>query len=259
MQATWEGLHVTELANSPEEVWGRALDLLKTQMERAAFDFWLARTWVVEMAPGSNGQPGDWVIGVTNARAQEWLTHRLAPLITRTLSWTAGEPASVQFVVAQREIVRPAPNRHADRHRARPIEEEPALKGAGPAPETARKGPGPAGEGVDLVWTDFYIKLKVAFRKRALRKLKGARLSVFLCLALHVDRDGIAKPGGIEAIMHETGYSRGAVCSALEELASAGLIRRLRQHRGADQYRVLGYAWFGEQPAPALWESEYEK
>ncbi len=77
--------------------------------------------------------------------------------------------------------------------------------------------------------------------------------------SLRVDRDRITKPGGLEAIMHETGYSRGAVCSALEELASASLIRRLRQHRGADRYRVLGYAWFGEQPAPALWESEYEK
>jgi len=74
-----------------------------------------------------------------------------------------------------------------------------------------------------------------------------------------VDRDRIARPGGIETIMHETGYSRGAVCSALEYLESAELIRKLRQHRGADAYQVLGYAWFGDQPAEALWESESKK
>ena len=92
--------------------------------------------------------------------------------------------------------------------------------------------------------------------RRALGKLKGVKLSVFLCLSLHVDRDGIAKPGGIETIMHETGYSRGAVCSALQDLCRAGLIRKLRRHHGAVQYQVLGYAWFGQQPAPALWESK---
>ena len=93
--------------------------------------------------------------------------------------------------------------------------------------------------------------------QRALGKLKGAKLSVFLCLSLHVDRDGIAKPGGIETIMHETGYSRGAVCSALQHLDRAGLIRKLRWHRDADRVQVLGYAWFGQQPA--LWESNSRK
>jgi len=241
-QATWERLHVSELATgSPGEVWSRGLDLLKAQIERATFDAWLSRTWVIER------EGSEWVIGVPNARALDWLSRRLAPLIARTLSWTAGEPASVRFVVGTEDL-RPAAS-----HEASSIDQ------GSPVLEAVREERVPVGAGAALVWTDFYIKLKVAFRKRALKKLKGARLSVFLCLSLHVDRDRIARPGGIETIMHETGYSRSAVCSALEYLESAGLIRKLRQHQVADRYRVLGYAWFGDQPAEALWESKSKK
>jgi hypothetical protein len=281
-------------AGSPSEVWSRALDLLKGQMTRATFDAWLARTWVVD-APSPDGDEGsEWVIAVPNPRALDWLTHRLAPTIARTLSWTVGAPTTVRFVVESPELTphSPRPTCQPVRQNRRqagdgsgegddledaPALDAPALAGASskdePSPPGETLPPGeassvleavreqrvPVGEDGVLVWTDFYIKLKVAFRKRALGKLKGARLSVFLCLSLHVDRDGIARPGGIETIMHETAYSRGAVCSALEYLESAGLIQKLRRHHGADEYQVLGYAWFGQQPAPALWEAKSEK
>jgi len=104
-----------------------------------------------------------------------------------------------------------------------------------------------------LLHTDFYIKLKVAFRHRALAELKGAPLSVFLCLALHVDRDGVAYPG-VQTIMRETGYSRSVVCSALGTLVDLGLMAKRRAHRGNDEYIIQGYAWFGTDPAPCLWE-----
>ena len=114
--------------------------------------------------------------------------------------------------------------------------------------------------------TDIYIKLKTSFRERALRRLKGAKLSVFMCLILHMDRDGTAAPG-IERIMRETGHARGTVCRALDELASPPLSlvekvpasRRGRRRgciRMADCYRVRGYAWFGPKPAVALYEEE---
>ena len=94
----------------------------------------------------------------------------------------------------------------------------------------------------------------MAFRRKALAQLKGAKLSCFLCLALHVDKDGVAKPG-IETIVRETGYSRPSVCSALDELESLGLIQKSRsQYMATDEYTVTGYAWFGKAPAPALWE-----
>jgi hypothetical protein len=109
------------------------------------------------------------------------------------------------------------------------------------------------GEETALVWTDYYIKLKVAFRKSALSMLKGAPLSVFLCLALHMNQDGIAYPG-IEAIMRETGYSRASICAALDQLESLGLISKLTGRYRADAYRVHGYAWLGVKPVPALFE-----
>ena len=232
-------------AGDPSEVWGKALEALKLQMTRATFATWLAQTWVIEV------DSDEWVIGVPNAYALDWLSHRLAPMIARTLSWAAGAPATVRFVVG----APPAPVTIEPEE----LDEASSLDEGGPVLEAVREERVSVGEGGTLVWTDFYIKLKVAFRKRALGSLKGAKLSVFLCLSLHVDRDGIAKPGGIETIMHETGYSRGAVCSALQDLERAGLIRKLRQHHGADQYQVLGYAWFGTQPAPALWESKSRK
>ena len=237
-------------AGSPAEVWGRALASLKMQMTRATFDTWLARTWVVQ-------QDGDeWLIGVPHPYALDWLSHRLAPLIARTLSWTWGAPATVRFVLGERDS--PSTDGAPALDDAASSDEASSIDEGGPVFQAVPEERVPAGEAGALVRTDFYIKLKVAFRKRALGKLKGAKLSVFLCLSLHVDRDGIAKPGGIETIMRETGYSRSAVCSALKDLGRAGLIRKLRQHQGADQYQVLGYAWFGQEPAPALWELKSE-
>ena len=247
------------------EVWASALAELKLQMTGATFTTWLSRSWVAEQ-DGSN-----WTIGVEHAYAVDWLTNRLAGMVNRTLARYAGGPVAVRYVVGKR----PAPEVGADRDPplqestledvpaaddASSLDDVPSIEEVGPIIEAVREERAAVGTGGALVWTDFYIKLKVAFRKRALKKLKGARLSVFLCLALHVDRDGIAKPGGIEAIMHETGYSRGAVCSALDALDHAGLIDKIPTHHGADQYRVRGYAWFGQAPAPALWEeSKYKK
>jgi len=231
----------------PDQVWAEGLATIKMQTTAATFNTWLARTWVVEQA-------GDeWTIGVPNAYALDWLTHRLKPMVERALSYAAGSPSSVRFVVGH-----PDPQdvgAHCDVSQP----DVPSVDEAGPVLEAVREERITVGAGEALVWTDFYIKLKVAFRKKALRQLKGAKLSVFLCLALHVDRDGIAKPGGIEAIMHETDYARGSVCRALDDLDRAGLIRKVRQHHEADQYQVLGYAWFGQQPAPALWESKSKK
>jgi hypothetical protein len=105
-----------------------------------------------------------------------------------------------------------------------------------------------------LAWTDVYIKLKVAFRKTMLSTLKGPPLSVFLCLALHANRDGKACLG-IEVIMKETGYGRASICAALDELESLHLISKQANRDGADEYSLLGYAWMGKEPAPALYET----
>lgn len=228
------------------ETWNKAKEHLAGQMTRATFDTWLANTWV-ESVDGA-----EWVIGVQNAYALDWLQNRLATVISRALAHVAGGPVAVRFVVGRDPGA--AVRRLTDPDQPITIDE------SGPILEAVREERLTLGAGgAALQWSDFYIKLKVAFRKRALGQLKGAQLSVFLCLALHVDRDGIAKPGGIEAIMHETRYSRGAVCSALADLERAGLIVKMPTHHGPDHYQVLGYAWFGQQPAPSLWELSKSK
>lgn len=219
----------------PSDLWPRALDILALQMTRQTFDTWLRGSRVVE------ARDGHLVIGVPNAYALDWLNNRLMQVVQRGLTMAAGAgagPLTVEFVV-----VPPADL---------PAQELPQDSGE-PLIEAVREQHVSVAGGQALVWTDFYIKLKVAFRKRALRELKGAPLAVFICLALHVDRDGVAYPG-IDTIMRETGYSRSVVCNALDSLVNLGICTKRPSFRGCDEYIVNGYAWFGQTPAPALFE-----
>lgn len=222
-----------------DHLWAQALAELELQMTRATFDTWLRGSRAVD------GAPDEIVVAVEHAYALDWLNHRLMPVIQRTVDRVAGRQMAVRFEVRQ-PAPRPAPE---------PLDERPEEIMEAVREEHVRINTG----GVALTWTDFYIKFKVAFRKRALAKLKGAKLSVFICLALHVDRDGVASPG-IETIMSETDYSRPAVCSALDDLEELGLItKRPAVYMGPDEYLVNGYAWFGQNPAPALWELKAPK
>jgi len=226
------------MAELADELWARSLADLRLQMTRATFETWLAASrasWAVEL--------GEHVlrVAVPNAYALDWLNHRLMGPIRRTLARQAGREVAVVFVVDGTSIAEEPGGEEED-------EGEVLV-------EAVREEHVAAGRGSSLVWTDFYIKLKVAFRKRALRELKGAPLSVFLCLALHVDRDGVACPG-VDTIMRETGYSRSVVCNALDSLVRSGIVAKRATFRGADEYVVRGYAWFGQEPAPALWEAE---
>ena len=219
------------------DLWTRSLSMLKLQMSRPTFDTWLRGSQVLDHDDGVLR------VGVRHAYAVDWLQHRLSPVIDRTVTTIAGDPVHVEFCVlpsAPVEAPEPAPDE--------PLTQGPILEAVREERTSLHD------DGQALTWTDFYIKLKVAFRKRALAQLKGAKLSVFLCLALHVDRDGIAHPG-IESIMRETGYGRTTVCSALDELVELGLVAKSGKSKwDTDRYEVRGYAWFGQIPAPAVWE-----
>jgi hypothetical protein len=232
---------VSEHLAAAQELWQRALADLQLQMTRATFDTWLRGTRVVEADAGSL------TVGVGNAYALDWLNQRLMPLIQRTIDRRNGEPLQIRFLVRSS------------------IDDGPPL----PVPEP-EQGCGEVimeavqeervslrDDGTVLLWTDIYVKLKVAFRRRVLRELKGAALSVWVCLALHMDKYGVSSPG-VSLIMEETGYhSRTTVCSALEDLVHRRLVEKLNPNRyGNDRYRILGYAWFGRDPAPALFELE---
>jgi hypothetical protein len=55
-----------------------------------------------------------------------------------------------------------------------------------------------------------YIKLNTLFREQQLNELKGCSLSVFICLALHMDADGTCWVSR-KTIAKETGYSKGYI------------------------------------------------
>jgi hypothetical protein len=84
------------LPHSPETLWQEALNELQYQMTKATFTNWLAGTRVVPEASSARLL----TIEVRNRYAQEWLTHRLQPFITRAVAGIAGYCLEVCFVVA---------------------------------------------------------------------------------------------------------------------------------------------------------------
>lgn len=244
-----------------QKAWSTVLDQLQLQMTRATFDTWLRGSQVVAQRDRAL------TVAVRHTYGLDWIQSRLLPVIQRTVHRVVGPDTTVEFVASPKGAnpcgASPAGASPAGASREEARSASPESDAAASLDRSARIGDlgieavrEERGAGAtSLVWTDFYIKFKVAFRKKALRALKGAKLSVFLCLALHVDRHRVAKPG-IESIMRETGYSRGVVCSALDDLETLGLLTKLSTCRGTDQYQLKGYAWFGTRPAPSLWEEE---
>jgi hypothetical protein len=76
-----------------QRIWESAHDQLQLQIPREAFDSWLRHARLVGY------EEGRYTIGVLNIYAREWLEHRLKTVVVRTLSYTAGEPVEVEFVV----------------------------------------------------------------------------------------------------------------------------------------------------------------
>jgi hypothetical protein len=70
-----------------------------------------------------------------------------------------------------------------------------------------------------------YVKFAVNFREQQLGQLKGPPLSVFICLALHIEEDGSCFPS-ISLISKETGYNRDTIFDALSKLEFMGYIAR---------------------------------
>lgn len=79
----------------PETAWKATLGELELQMTKATFNTWLKDTRLL----ACNG--GEYVVGVKNDYARDWLENRLQGAILRTLSAMVEEPVSVRFVVGR--------------------------------------------------------------------------------------------------------------------------------------------------------------
>jgi hypothetical protein len=285
------------------DIWDLALDELRHQMAAGTFQLHLSgsrprawqpedNTWVIEVR--STHSPA-WLKHRLGRVVRRVLARHTPGLPEPRLVYLAPEPVGTPGARAS-AVPAHLPATRAD---AVPLDDQPPTTTAGPesrsskpprggaAKRGARSVPGDGAEKPDsrhaaaesgagrpdtAAWkarlqpTDIYIKVKTSFRDRALRRLKGAKLSVFMSLALHMDADGTAAPG-IERIMRETGLARGTVCRALDDLGSPplSLIEKVpvpqdKRPRGCIRmpncYKILGYAWWGAKPAPALYEEE---
>ena len=70
-----------------------------------------------------------------------------------------------------------------------------------------------------------YVKFSVTFREGQLAQLKGPTLSVFICLALHIEEDGSCFPS-VSLISKGTGFNRDTIFNALHKLEFMGYIAR---------------------------------
>lgn len=72
------------------------------------------------------------------------------------------------------------------------------------------------------------VQLSVHFRDKQLLQLKGPTLSVFLCIALHINEEGRAWPS-TGLIARETGYNRDTVFKCLRQLERMGYLSRVQK------------------------------
>ncbi|MCA9975782.1 MAG: chromosomal replication initiator protein DnaA, partial [Anaerolineales bacterium] len=90
---------------SPETAWKATLGELELQMTKATFNTWLKGARLIAY------ENNEYVIGVRNDYAKDWLENRLRDTILRTLSAIAGQKkVQVRFVVWSDEIITPPPS-----------------------------------------------------------------------------------------------------------------------------------------------------
>jgi len=86
-----------------ETAWKATLGELELQMTRATFNTWLKDARLL------SHDGNQYIIGVKNDYAKDWLQNRLEETITRTLSAIVGHAAAVRFVVWSDELISPPP------------------------------------------------------------------------------------------------------------------------------------------------------
>jgi chromosomal replication initiator protein len=87
----------------PETAWKATLGELELQMTKATFNTWLKGARLLSC------EENDYIIGVKNDYARDWLEHRLKDTILRTFISVLGHSANIRFVVWSDELIAPPP------------------------------------------------------------------------------------------------------------------------------------------------------
>ena len=88
---------------TPETAWKATLGELELQMTKATFNTWLKDARLLAK------EEDDFVIGVRNDYAKDWLENRLHDTILRTLRAIYRQAVKIRFVVWSDELIAPAP------------------------------------------------------------------------------------------------------------------------------------------------------
>jgi chromosomal replication initiator protein len=82
---------------SPQSAWKATLGELELQMTKATFNTWLKDARLLEC------QDNEYLIGVRNDYAKDWLENRLQDTIARTLTSIVGAETNLRFIVASQK------------------------------------------------------------------------------------------------------------------------------------------------------------
>ena len=91
----WNTLHLAhvEQVSPPQEVWDTALDVLRGQVSKTAYETWLSSS------SGSAYADGKFVVGTANSFTSEMLRNRMHPLIESAVSGVTGVKLKIQYAV----------------------------------------------------------------------------------------------------------------------------------------------------------------
>jgi len=119
----------------PHAVWRMVLSELALQMPASTYDTWVRDTVVIGY------EDGEFIIGMPNAYARDWLENRLRHTIKRTLSSIMHRSVQIQFRVRPRPIQEQARAAAAPLYQA--VVEEPVVTNPGNSPSNANSQPAP--------------------------------------------------------------------------------------------------------------------
>lgn len=105
-------------------------------------------------------------------------------------------------------------------------------------------------DGTSFTRADIFVKLSVVFRDTMLSALKGPKLSVYLCIALHCSGETMIAWPSIATIAKETGYGHTAVIAAAQDLRRMNLIEIEHREKpdgspNSNRYKVQGLITMG--------------
>jgi chromosomal replication initiator protein len=97
----------TSVHFDPHVIWQTLLGELELEMPSSTFNTWVRDTWVMGY------EDGEFLIGLPNAYARDWLENRLRFKIKRALASMLQRQVQVRFQIAPRQVQEPAAARPA--------------------------------------------------------------------------------------------------------------------------------------------------